>query len=349
MNINSTSLTNISFENLYIGERNGISRDFETIHTSINKIPGIHSEYTSIYPCFSRRNARLIVKMVKLIVPFLKIKSNQNSKIYYQQQVSPVIPHPKSVLWIVRLHDIFPITNPEWFKLFESTIFRRSLDTAISNGALFICNSISTEITLQKYVKGPVKTLVTHCEVKEFSNLPCKICEGCLFLSKSTVETFALSVGTIEPRKNYEQLINLWTLDFFSNLGASQLFIIGKYGWKSKSVAGALRKKKKDIIWFETCCDGALGLFYSKASYYINLSLNEGFNLPAYEASYIFGLPTVLSEIPAHLELFPKSRFINLETLEYAREVPSVSYDYNKEFENLKAKIMAAFTEVNEY
>ena len=216
----------------------------------------------------------------------------------------------------MRLHDIFPATNPEWFRSYESFTFKKSLKVAIKNQAIFICNSNTTANSLKEFSPGMTnRVYVINCETENFKSENCENCDGCKLLTSEMSEKFALSVGTIEPRKNYSQLLELWKSGFFSYKGAEKLIIVGQYGWKCKRLKRELSQNIRNVLWIKKCCDGALGILYAKALFYVNLSFNEGFNIPAFEASHIFRKEMILSDIPIHRELYPWTTFLDLQSL----------------------------------
>jgi glycosyltransferase involved in cell wall biosynthesis len=116
-------------------------------------------------------------------------------------------------------------------------------------------------------------------------------------------------VGTIEPRKNYEQAFRIQA----SSGELPLLVIVGRKGWKSKKVLTRLLSLK-NVLWISGACDGSLLEMFQKANCYISTSLNEGFNIPASEAMHL-GTPMILSDIPIHQELYPAAQLIHLENL----------------------------------
>lgn len=93
---------------------------------------------------------------------------------------------------------------------------------------------------------------------------------------------FMLSVGTIQPRKNYRRLIRaLARLD--PSLG---LVIVGGKGWGVEEIlAEAERQNVADRVYFPGFVpDEALSLLYNAAALFVYPSLYEGFGLPLLEA-----------------------------------------------------------------
>jgi glycosyltransferase involved in cell wall biosynthesis len=222
----------------------------------------------------------------------------------YQSQLGPLIPGREIRVWIVRLHDLFPLTNPEWFRWWATKIFKRSLSLAVSRNAIFLCDSISTENELKKlYVNETLNTFVIPCRLPKEITINCGSCDGCTSLQVVLDNKYFLSVGTVEPRKNYQFAISAWE-DFRSNSGsAPNLIIVGRPGWKTQKTQKKLRQARSNgVLWFSNCCDGALERLYSQAEGLISFSLAEGFDLPPMEARQKYQKPLILSDIPVHRE-----------------------------------------------
>jgi glycosyltransferase involved in cell wall biosynthesis len=103
---------------------------------------------------------------------------------------------------------------------------------------------------------------------------------------------FILSVGTIQPRKNYRRLVQA-----FARLDESlALVIVGSKGWHYEDVFNEVaRQGLTDRVHFlGFVADADLPALYSAASLFVYPSLYEGFGLPALEAMAC-GAPVVVS------------------------------------------------------
>ncbi|MGZ8831878.1 MAG: glycosyltransferase family 4 protein, partial [Thermoanaerobaculia bacterium] len=101
---------------------------------------------------------------------------------------------------------------------------------------------------------------------------------------------YILFVGTIEPRKNLEVL-----LDAFDELRRSghydgSLVVAGMIGWKSEAVAGRL--KGPDIVHLHYLPAGQLATAYRNADVFVFPSIYEGFGFPMLEAMQS-GVPVI--------------------------------------------------------
>lgn len=104
---------------------------------------------------------------------------------------------------------------------------------------------------------------------------------------------YLLALGTIEPRKNYAFLVDLFEhLDDFDGC----LAIAGMAGWKCDPIFERFRNSPRahDIRWLEYVNDDQLAALYAGAEMFICTSHYEGFGFPPLEAMAC-GTPVVSS------------------------------------------------------
>lgn len=103
-------------------------------------------------------------------------------------------------------------------------------------------------------------------------------------------DKYILSVSTIEPRKNYGFLLEVFrALRSRGNLPDIQWVIAGKRGWETKKFYKELaqdREIHKDIILLEGLEDSELHHLYKNSSLFWMASHYEGFGIPVLEALY---------------------------------------------------------------
>ncbi len=220
--------------------------------------------------------------------------------------------HPSNVVnllakkRIVRIHDLFPITNPNWFTAIQRRSFRQGLNASIATGSHFVANSDFTRGQLHDVTGTSLDDIsVLSCNVDRLGEEKCGICEGCSY-STFNIKPFNLMVGTLEPRKNYIKLIEILSMH-----DAIHTVVIGRVGWKSSEIVKKFQFNGR-IKHLGTVCDGMLREYYLNANAFVSLSLEEGFNLPASEAR-VFGTPRILSNIPIHRELHSDAILVDLE------------------------------------
>lgn len=257
-----------------------------------------------------------LAKFLRNIAPSkFKIQKSRNSllrfnlkSVFWQQQLTvPPFVFGKKIF--VRVHDIFPITNPEWFGLRARIAFRIAFLYYRSIKATFVTNSYYTEGELKSLTTNS-KIITLWCEPRDVETSPCNTCSACIFLNNyDFTKLLLIAVGTIEPRKDYEKLYALQNL-----LGKIepeyQIVVLGRYGWKQKRTYERL---KLNIILLENSCDGSIGKLIKTNSIYISTSFKEGFGLPALEWR-LKGKYIILPRIDVYSEIhntYSKAIFYN--------------------------------------
>lgn len=119
----------------------------------------------------------------------------------------------------------------------------------------------------------------------------------------STKPTF-LSVGTIEPRKGYTQLLKsfnqLWEQGYDVNL-----VIVGKKGWLVDELCEDLQNHEKlnqNLFWLNGISDEYLESIYNASTCLVASSEAEGFGLPLIEAAQK-AKPIIARDIPVFREV----------------------------------------------
>lgn len=218
---------------------------------------------------------------------------------YFQAHLTGMaIPNGSNQIFL-RLHDIFPITNPEWFTWQGQRIFNIATKS-LSPKTVLVCNSIATQQTARNNpIFSKFESIIVPCRIMKLdeSCSPCNKCEFCI--QGFVASDFLLAVGTIEPRKNYGRLIEAWE-NSQKNSSFRHLVIIGRPGWKSRDIQRKIRRNKT-IIWMSPC-DFGLQRIFMAAGGFISASLAEGFDIPSVFAQ-THGIPSAISSIDAHTEL----------------------------------------------
>ncbi|HEX6489211.1 MAG TPA: glycosyltransferase family 1 protein [Candidatus Dormibacteraeota bacterium] len=112
---------------------------------------------------------------------------------------------------------------------------------------------------------------------------------------------FVLAVGTVEPRKNYDRLLEAYRAVRRRVGDAPPLVIAGRVGWNVDGLPERLRAEP-GVVHLAEVDDAALGSLYEHAGVLAFPSLYEGFGLPLLEAM-TFGVPAVIGRAGALPEL----------------------------------------------
>jgi glycosyltransferase involved in cell wall biosynthesis len=302
----------IDVDTTYFIGKNGIARDANRLIEEISSCYKIVD--VELFGLNLKKN-KLIRRLLNITNLLLGVHFRIASHyygIFYQPHLSPLKPGKNSKAWVIRLHDIFPLTNPEWFRWWAVFIFKRNLDYAVKNGATFLFSSEYSKNRFTVFYPDCVsRSYLSACKPSSLLPTLCSDCDGCHEIVRNPIATDTLlAVGTIEPRKNYDFLISFWE-EMHSNLNQiKRIVIVGNPGWKSKQIQKRInRSSRLNIIWLKNSCDGALNFFYQESRLFVSTSKDEGFNLPALEARALYGLPVFLSDIPIHREIHGELAF----------------------------------------
>jgi len=237
-------------------------------------------------------------KLVCLILNLLKIYPQNPSKhVYWQSQPGIYIP-PKHSSWILRVHDLYPITFPHDYSFLQRKIFKRSIEEAV-NRAIFVVNSVHTKMELRKMCGIDLRIFVIPCQESRFELTPCNKCPICRNSNMLNLK-YVLNVGTLFSRRNISATTNFAGL-LFDKTGIKTYVIGRSTSWRQRMHL-RLNTERTKIEFLGTICDAKLSQAYDSTMGYISLSQDEGFNIPLLDA-LIRGIPSLASDIPAHREL----------------------------------------------
>ena len=199
------------------------------------------------------------------------------------------------------LHDLIPMTFPEYGRLGEVERHRRRLSTMLTTAHGLIVNSAATGRELEAYsthvgVAVP-PWIAAHLAPPGF---PPPAAE------RPMPEPYFVVLGTIEPRKNHLLLLNLWR-QMIMELGqhVPRLVVIGQRGWECEQVVDMLERcavLKGIVVELPECDDPALATWLYHAQALLFPSFAEGYGIPLVEALSL-GTPVIASDLPVFREL----------------------------------------------
>lgn len=186
------------------------------------------------------------------------------------------------------IYDLTPIILPDLANEVTAGNFLPFLNSIYSYSDKVFCDSISAKNDFL----NQQKTLPTTREIptkvvalgSDFSKLNTPLKES--YIQELLQKKYILFVGTLEPRKNQETV-----LDAFEVLAQKcpelNLIFIGKQGWKIDSLIQKINThplKDKQLFWLNNIDDDALTHFYKNAYLVTYLSKYEGYGLPITES-----------------------------------------------------------------
>ncbi len=200
---------------------------------------------------------------------------------------------PKHIKKAVTIYDLTPILYPA-FHIKRSTIMHKLLlGKAVKNADLILAISNTTKSDMVKRYNPNAHIRVTPLGVTS---------------SKSTTpspipQKYILYLGTIEPRKNLETLIDAFVELKNENKIPHKLILAGAVGWKSKEILQ--KAKHKDIILPGYLSKKDKATYYKHADMFVYPSIYEGFGLPPLEAMS-HAVPVICSTGGSLKEIFEK-------------------------------------------
>ena len=199
------------------------------------------------------------------------------------------------------LHDLIPITHPEYCRPGEAVRHRVRMNTMLGTGHGVIANSAATLDEFAAYAKASgVPMPATTVALLAPAPLPVPVVRTPLSAPYFVV------LGTIESRKNHWLLLQLWR-QLIERLGAAapRLVIIGKRGWECENVVDLLDRCEAlqgFVIEQSDCTDAELSSWLHHAQALLFPSFAEGYGMPLAEALSL-GVPVIASDLPAFREI----------------------------------------------
>jgi glycosyltransferase involved in cell wall biosynthesis len=111
-------------------------------------------------------------------------------------------------------------------------------------------------------------------------------------------QRYILHVGTLEPRKNLDRLLEAYRLLVAGGEKVGDLVLAGRYGWGSKALRNRVADLPRRVHLLGYVAQGDLPALYSGARVFVYPSLQEGFGFPPLEAMAC-GVPTIASRSSA--------------------------------------------------
>lgn len=199
------------------------------------------------------------------------------------------------------LHDLIPISHPEYCRAGEAERHHRRLETMLSVGKGLIVNSAATRDELMAYAheRG---IAVPPCAVALLA--PAQLPEASC--GRPLEKPYFVVLGTIEPRKNHSLLLHLWR-QFVVEYGeaAPQLVVIGQRGWECEQVVDLLDRcsaLQGHVTELARCDDRELANWLAHAQALLFPSFIEGFGMPLVEA-LMLGVPVIASDLSVFREI----------------------------------------------
>ncbi|MGQ0486550.1 MAG: glycosyltransferase family 4 protein [Hyphomicrobiales bacterium] len=199
------------------------------------------------------------------------------------------------------VHDLIPITHPEYSRAGELNRHVVRMDVVLRLACGVIANSHATMNQLKRFAGQSGQSMPPHLVAPLApAEFPAPAPE------RPLAAPYFVMLGTIEPRKNHWLILHVWR-KLVERLGkrTPKLVIIGQRGWEFENVANFLERcEVLDGIVMElsSCSDADLSTYLRHAQALLFPSFVEGYGIPLVEALSL-GVPVIASDLPAFREI----------------------------------------------
>jgi len=210
--------------------------------------------------------------------------------------------HP-SMRSIFMLHDLIPITHPEYCRPGEAMRHRARVDTMLRHATRIVTVSETTRRSLLAYGAAGGKA-IPPTDVVPSGLTPIFLDHRAIPALNSSIPYFVV-VGTIEPRKNLLHLLTVWHR--WTQEGKSpraRLVVVGRRGWENENILELLDRSKglaPSVLEVASLSDAGMVSLLKGAAALLAPSFVEGYGLPVAEALAL-GTPVIASNSEAHRE-----------------------------------------------
>ncbi|MBI4999317.1 glycosyltransferase family 4 protein [Candidatus Gottesmanbacteria bacterium] len=221
---------------------------------------------------------------------------------------------------VISIMDLSFLHYPEMFRKQDLWQLKNWTAYSVKKATKILTISEASKSDIIKYYQVPGdKVVVTY--PGDNMNVKCQMSNVKSVREKYGVEgDYILSVGTLQPRKNFGKLIEAFSR--LKNISLSQgvkditplrckggmeklsLVIVGKKGWMYEEILGTPKRLgiENEVRFLDYVPDEDLPALYQNAKCFVLVSLYEGFGLPVLEAMN-YGVPVVVSNISSLPEI----------------------------------------------
>ncbi|SHN64913.1 glycosyltransferase family 4 protein [Erythrobacter sanguineus] len=198
------------------------------------------------------------------------------------------------------VHDLIPVTHPQYCRAGEDERHRRRMLTVLDTASGVVANSAHTLDTLAEFAAAEDRTMppvaVAWPGTPVLPSVPAR---------PASQPTFVI-LGTIEGRKNHALLLSVWQkLIRASSTGpAPRLVIVGRRGWQADEVFALLDRGEfaGRVTEVGPLDDRRLASVLAGARALLFPSFAEGYGIPLVEA-LAAGVPVIASDLPVFREI----------------------------------------------
>lgn len=189
--------------------------------------------------------------------------------------------------WIATVHDLGPLTHPQFFSASRPWLKRSAIRKAAERASVIVCVSSATAEAVERTIGrnlGDRLRVVPEGVGQEFFTAQSRDCLLPLDDLPPADVPYFLWTGSMNPRKNVGNVIKAF--DYVASEIPHRLVLAGGLGWNHDGELQVLRNSRfrRRIHHAGRVTDEQLRALYQGADGFVFVSLMEGFGLPILEA-----------------------------------------------------------------
>ena len=234
-----------------------------------------------------------------------------------------MVPRLRRTPVVATVYDAIPIVHPQWanqrLRRFKNWLLTQSVRNA--DRVIAISEAGRDEVVSSYGIRAErIRVVPLGIDGAWLEPVDERAMQSTL-LRRKLEPGYFLFVGTLQPRKNVEALLDAYEALPQAIRRKRQLVIVGKYGWNAETLRRRLEdaRPQNRCVWLDYVPREELYQLYAGAGTFVFPSLAEGFGLPILEA-LAKGLPIIASDLPvlrdlgAHLVAYVDARDTNALT-----------------------------------